>query len=71
MIWISIAVFLMYNTIAVPFCLYMWSNAIDELRCKYSEMWVKILSVGKATCITYIAVILEYLIIFRLPFAEV
>lgn len=71
MIWIIIAVFLVYNTIAVPFCLYMWLNTIDELRCKHSEMWVKILSVGAATCITYITAIFEYLIIFRLPFVEV
>lgn len=71
MIWVSIAVFLMYNTIAVPFCLYMWSGAIDTLRCKYAEMWTKILSVGGATCITYVAAILEYLIVFRLPFVEV
>lgn len=71
MIWISIAVFLMYNTIAVPFCFYMWSSAIDVLRCKHDEIWVKILSVGAATCITYVAAIFEYLIVFRLPFVEV
>lgn len=71
MIWIIIAVFLVYNTIAVPFCLYMWSNTIDTLRCKYDETWLKIFSVGAATFLTYVAAILEYLIIFRLPFVEV